>query len=82
MSLFNKIGDCIQLGYTVSFMPDMLHYIIEVSKTDSHLGTITKRSSLPMHDHLIEEKIVHCIDWSIDEISKEFESSNKLKVSP
>lgn len=31
----------------------------------------SKKSSLPLQDHFYEERIIHCIDWSIAQIENE-----------
>lgn len=69
MTLLQKLEECVNLGYTVSFSREPLNLSIKVSHDVSN-HIFLKESWLPLSDHFYESKIVECIDFMVTEIQK------------
>lgn len=78
MTLFEKIKDIIGLGWEVKFSSFVFQFEIEVRKEENDGNIFSRKSSLPLQDHFYEERIIHCIDWSISEIEKDISSKISL----
>ena len=55
MTLFEKVRDLIELGYSVQLTPYSLQFIVKLSKDN-----IERESWLPLSDHFTENRIVAC----------------------
>ena len=61
MNLFEKIKDCVESGYDVSFKRNALHLEIEVARLEK-----SKKQVLPISDHFTEDRVIGCIDFLIE----------------
>ncbi len=75
MTLFEKLNDIIGLGWEVKFSSFAFQFSITVERETVDGKQYTKSSSLPLSDHFYESRIIDCIEWSMDEITKQIENA-------
>ncbi len=72
-TLFEVLQDAILFGYIIEFRQEVNQLYIKVGhkKTITSDELVTKESALPLSDHFYERKVIHCIEWMINEIDKD-----------
>jgi len=77
MTLFEKVNELLNYGYSVEFYTEWFNFHIVVRKRDLVDGKVIKdESCMPLQDHFTEEKVTNCIDYQVERIKKEIESLN------